>query len=142
MQGRDEAGLTDRRRFTVEMAMALLGGAAITVGCGGGGAGGGSPAAPSAPATPTPARPTPPPPPPGITFGDIANNHGHEVVVTDAELLAGGALSLTVGGAAHSHTVELSAEQVVRIRNKETVEVNSSEDVGLLGPHYHPIRFN
>ena len=77
-----------------------------------------------------------------MTFGDIANNHGHEVVITDAELLAGGALSLTIGGPAHSHSLELSAEQVVRIRNKEVVEVNSSQDVGLLGPHYHPIRFN
>ena len=138
MEGRDEAVRTDRRKFTVEMAMALLGGAAITVGCGGGG---GSPATPSAPATPTPPRPTPTPPPPGMTFGDVANNHGHEVVILDAELLAGGALSLTMGGP-HAHTVELSADQVVRIRNKEVVETRSSEDVGLLGPHYHPVRFN
>ena len=139
MGGRSEDGLEDRRQFTVEMALALLGGAAITIACGGGA----SPGAPSGPATPTPRLPTPTPPPADARIGVIGNNHGHEALITGAQLLAGEALRLEIVGAApHGHEVELSADEVVQIRGGATVTKLSSETGGLFGLHAHDIRFN
>ncbi len=136
-----DGGITDRRQFTVGMAMALLGGAAITIGCGGGGGGGGNPAAASGPVPSS--RPTPPPPPANIRFGDVSNNHGHEAVITNAVLLAGEGLRLNIlGGATHQHDVELYADEVVRIRNGERIEKESTENSGLFGPHFHVVGFN
>ena len=123
--------LTDRRRFTVEMAMALLGGAAITIGCGGG-------ASPSSPA-PVPS-PTPAVPPAAV--GAIADNHGHAAVISGAQLLAGGALTLTIQGAPHVHTLTLTSHELVRIRAGERVVTTSSNEVWLFGPHEHLITFN
>lgn len=129
--------LESRRRFTVEMAMALLGGAAVTIGCGGGGGG---------PAGPTPFVPPPSSPAPGssdLRFGAIAANHGHEAMITAAQLLAGGALRLDItGGAAHTHVIELTADEVARIRDGAIVSTLSTEGVGLFGPHGHSVRFN
>src|SRR5688572_20902010 len=102
--------LTDRRRFTVEMAMALLGGAAITIGCGGGA----SPSSPAPVPTPTPSGPPP-------VVGAIADNHGHVATLSGAQLLAGGGLTLNIQGAAHPHTLTLTSDEVVRIRAGERV---------------------
>jgi hypothetical protein len=119
----------DRRRFTVRMAMAMLGGAAIQVGCGGG-----SPSSPGPVSTPTG---------PQEEVANILDNHGHHVVVTAAELLAGGGLTLsTTGSAAHRHTLTLTADDVARIRSGETITKTSSNDVGLFGPHEHVLTFN
>jgi len=127
-------GLSSRRQFTVEMAMALLGGASITIACGGGG--GGSPSGPTA-------VPTPAPTPSDEKAGVIAQNHGHEAILTGAQLQAGNALLLDIMGvAAHGHTVELSGEEVGRIRGGNRVEKTSTEQVGLFGPHTHVVRFN
>ncbi len=126
--------LSSRREFTVEMAMALLGGASITIACGGGG--GGSPSAATA-------LPTPAPTPSDEKAGVIAQNHGHEAIVTGAQLRAGGALSLDITGAAvHGHIVQLSGEEVARIRDGGQVQKTSTEQVGLFGPHTHVVTFN
>ncbi|HET7294829.1 MAG TPA: hypothetical protein VFM88_20570 [Vicinamibacteria bacterium] len=125
--------VSDRRQFTVEMAMALLGGASITIACGGGG---GSPGSPTA-------LPTPAPTPEGQMAGVIAQNHGHEALITSAQLQAGAALSLQIqGSAGHLHSVELSADDVARIRAGGRVETTSTEGVGLFGPHDHRVIFN
>jgi hypothetical protein len=136
MEGRgNDGGLRDRRQFTVEMALALLGGAAVSIGCGGG-------ASPSGPGPVAPA-PTPVPTPSELKLGSVSNNHGHEAVITAAQLLAGDALRLEISGSApHLHVVELSADEVARIRNGERVEKESSEEFGLLGLHRHTVRFN
>ena len=137
MAGREEPAsgerLADRRQFTLEMAMALLGGASITIACGGGG---GSPSAPTA-------LPTPAPTPSDQKAGIIAQNHGHEAIITGAQLRAGNALHLEIRGAAiHGHIVELSGEEVARIRGGDRVQKSSTEEVGLLGPHTHLVTFN
>jgi|SRR5688572_20880459 hypothetical protein len=121
----------NRRRFTAEMAAALLGGAAITIGCGGGGS----------PNSPVP-LPTQAPPGPAPNVGVIAENHGHVAIITGAQLLAGGALTLDIQGSAHPHTLTLSSDDVTRIRGGERITKTSSNNVGLFGPHEHVIVFN
>jgi hypothetical protein len=116
-----------RREFTLEWALAVLGGAAITItGCGGGS----SPAGPSNP-------------PPGGGSGDkngaISANHGHTAVVTAAQLTAGNALNveLTVGNG-HTHVLALSAAEVVSIAGNQRVSKQSSQG----GGHDHTVTFN
>jgi hypothetical protein len=129
MERHEDGRLEGRRHFTVQMALALLGGAAVTIGCGGGGS-------PSGPA------PVPAPPDPGL--GTVSDNHGHLASITAAQLAAGGALRLDImGGGPHPHTVDLSADEVARIRNRERVEKNSSETTDIvLGTHSHIVWFN
>ena len=81
---------TSRREFTVASALALLGGATITVG----GCGGGS---------------------------------GNRT--TAAQLSAGGAASLDLqtGSSGHRHTVDLTADDVMRIRTGNAVTRESTE---------------
>ncbi len=116
----------DRRRFTVSAALAMLGGATITVsGCGGGGGGGGSsPTSPSAP---------------GDKVGSVSANHGHTATITAAQLSAGAALTLQIRGTSdHPHTVQLSAGEVGQIAAGTRVSKNSSVDDG----HDHTVTFN
>ena len=111
--------------------LVLLGGASvvITAACGGGG--GSSPASPSSP-------------PPTAGAGDkeatsISANHGHVAIIRSAELQAGGALSLNITGSAnHPHTLALSGDEVVSIRNGGRVSKTSSNDDG----HTHTVTFN
>ncbi|HEY7515040.1 MAG TPA: hypothetical protein VIC87_11205 [Vicinamibacteria bacterium] len=103
---------TGRREFTVASALALLGGATITItGCGGGSS-----------------RTTGSSGPVDVE-GSIAGNHGHRAVITAAQLVAGGAVRLDVatGSAGHAHTVDLSADDVVRIRTGNAVARESTE---------------
>ena len=128
----------ERRRISALAALALLGGPTITVvGCGGGG--GSSPAA--APPPPT-ATPTPPPAascPAGNACGSVSVDPLHHAEITAAQLSAGGALELDIrGSAAHSHTVSLSADEVVAIREKRRVEKVSSTTLN----HEHSVVFN
>lgn len=125
--------LKGRRRFTVQMAVALLGGAAISIGCGGGGS-------PSSPA-PVP-TPTPSPSGPTAATGAIAENHGHVATISGAQLAAGGALTLSIVGMFHTHTLTLSSDEVIRIRGGERVARTSSNEIGQFGPHDHTITFN
>jgi hypothetical protein len=116
-----------RREFTLEWALAVLSGAAITItGCGGGS----SPAGPSNP-------------PPGGGSGDkigaISANHGHTAVVTAAQLTAGAAVivELTLGSG-HTHQASLSAAEVVSIAGNQRVSKQSSQG----GGHDHTVTFN
>ena len=118
-----------RREFTLESALAMLAGVAITVsGCGsdspsspttsGGGGGGG---------TSTDVN------------GDVSANHGHVATITGAQITAAGALSLNImGNATHPHTVSLSASQVQQIGERQRVMVTSTTD----GSHDHTVTFN
>jgi hypothetical protein len=118
-----------RRAISVGAAMALLGFPVITIsGCGGGGS---SPSGPSGG--------NPPPPAAGDAVGSISANHGHTAVVTAAQLQAGNAVSLTLRGSApHAHTVDLSAADVVAIRDRQRVSRTSTVD----DAHDHTVTFN
>ena len=155
-----EARRLDRREFTLEAALAMLSGVAITISaCGGGGSSPGSPTAVASPtpaptptptptptpeATPSPtpsptATPSPSPSPVSDKDGTISSNHGHAARVTAAQQLAGGALLLDITGAAsHPHTVQLSAGEVRDIAEGKRVSESSSTDSG----HSHTVTFN
>ncbi len=120
------------RSLSRRQVLVLLGGASvvITAACGGGG-GGSSPTSPTTPA-------------PTAGAGDkeatsISANHGHVAIIRSAELQAGGALSLNITGSAnHPHTLALSGDEVVSIRNGGRVSKTSSNDDG----HTHTVTFN
>jgi hypothetical protein len=119
----DDRTLLGRREFTVEAAMALLSGVAITVsGCGGST----SAAAPS-------------PPPQGDVTGSISGNHGHSAVITRAQLTAAGELMLDIQGTAdHPHTLALGPGHVTAIASGQQVTVNSTGEQF----HSHSVTFN
>jgi hypothetical protein len=118
----------DRREFTRLSLLAMLSGVAITVsGCGGGSGGGsGSPTTPNS----------------GDKVGSISANHGHSVSITSAQLTAGGQLTLTLRGTTgvsdHTHSVDLTAAEVVSIRDGARVSKPSSTEDG----HLHIVTFN
>lgn len=122
MQNQDRL---DRREFTAQAALALLGGAVITItGCGGGGS---SPSAPSPPASG------------GDRAGAVSANHGHVAVITAAQLSAAGSLTLNIrGSATHPHTVELTAVEVAQVRDGQRVSKIST--IG--DSHNHNVTFN
>lgn len=117
----------DRREFTRLSLLAMLSGVAITItGCGGGGSDG-----PGAPTPPTDGE-----------EGSISANHGHRARITSAELTAGGQLTLSLGPAVgvpdHTHTVSLTAADVVSIRGGARVaKVSTTQDA-----HDHTVTFN
>jgi hypothetical protein len=120
----------DRRAFGHQAALALLGGAAVTLyGCGGGGYS--SPVSASAPgATVSGAR---------DASGAISSNHGHVAVITAAQLTAGNGLRLDIRGQAeHNHSVELTAAQVAQVRGGSRVSLDSTDGQG----HRHAVVFN
>jgi hypothetical protein len=120
----------DRREFALRSVMVMLAGVTVTIsGCGGGGGtgGGGNPNQPTTdPST-------------GEKIGNISDNHQHRAVITAAELAAGGAITLQIRGSAdHPHTVPLTADEVVAIRNGQRVgKASSDEDF-----HTHTVTFN
>lgn len=125
----DHSHSISRREFTLEWAMAMLAGVAITIsGC----------------SSNSPSSPTPPPASGGGTAsGDVSGvvsaNHGHIATITAAQLAAGGALSLNImGNATHAHTVSLTATQLQQIGSKQQVAVISTTDAG----HDHTVTFN
>lgn len=114
----------DRREFTRLSLLAMLSGVAITIsGCGGGNSG------PAAPTTPTTTDKT----------GTISANHGHIAVIRSAELTAAGQLALGIQGSAdHPHTVDLTAAEVVSIRDgRQVAKVSSNQQF-----HTHTVTFN
>ena len=120
----------DRREFTVASAMAVLSGVAITISaCGGSSDSGGNPAAPSTP-----------PPASGDEVGSVSVSagHSHSAVITAAQLTDGGALSLTITGSGHTHTVELTADDMAAIAAGTTVAKGSSTTEA----HGHTVTFN
>ena len=100
--------------------------AVTTVACGGGG-GGGS-ASPSAPTLAA-----------GDKAGVVSANHGHIAIVMAAQLTAGNAVNLDIHGTAdHTHTVQLSADQVRAIALGMRITVRSSADQA----HDHDVTFS
>jgi hypothetical protein len=122
------SGTLDRRQFSVAAALALLGGATITIGCGGS-------SNPNNPNNPNPA----PVLGPGDKAASVAANHGHIAVLTAAQLSGGGALTLTITGQSnHPHTVALTAAEVAQIAGGARVSKESSQD----DQHNHTVTFN
>lgn len=117
--------LLDRREFTLAAMLAMLSGVTITIsGCGG---------------SNSPTTPTPTPAPVTDKTGAISANHGHSAVITAAQLTAGGALMLNIQGtSSHNHVVELSATEIVTIRDGRQVAKESST----AGGHTHTVTFN
>lgn len=74
----------------------------------------------------------------GDVAGSISANHGHSVVITAAQITAAGAVVLTLTGAAHTHTVSLTAPQVGDIGAGTQVSVTSTND----NAHTHQVTFN
>lgn len=122
-----------RRQFTRQAGLAFLSGVSVTLGgCGGGGGDGSY-------STTGPTTSTPPPAAPGDEIGEVSANHGHEAVITAAELMAGGDLQLDIAGSAgHSHLVTLPAEAVVEIRDGKAVRTDSTST----DAHSHMVTFN
>ncbi len=119
----DTESTLDRRAFVRGSLLAALGGMTVTItGC--------AEMSPTAPALPAAF--------PADVTGTVVNNHGHSAVITAVQLGTNGAVSLQIqGSASHSHTVELSAEDVARIRRGEGLaKVSSGER------HTHIVIFN
>lgn len=113
----------ESRTLSRREAMALLGGAVITItACGG-----------DSPSSPSSGGST------GDKTGTISGNHGHSASIDSARLQAGNALDLDIrGSATHPHTVSLGASEVVQIRNGDRVSKTTSNDDG----HTHQVTFN
>jgi hypothetical protein len=117
-----------RREFSLEAAMAILSGVAITIsGCGGGGS---NPAGPSG---------NPPVASNGDHVGAISANHGHSAVITSAQVVEGKGFELGIRGTAtHTHTVTLSDADIAAVgANQRVARVSSSTD-----GHNHTVTFN
>jgi hypothetical protein len=117
-----------RREFSLEAAMAILSGVAITIsGCGGSSS---NPAGPSG---------NPPVGSSGDKVGAISANHGHSAVITGAELAAGSGIALDIRGSAnHTHSVTLSDADIRAIAGGQQVARVSSSS----GGHDHTVTFN
>ena len=123
-----------RREFTVQSALAMLSGVAITLSsCGDSN----SSTAPSTTSTPAP-------PAAGSNVGVVGANHGHAAVITAAQLTAANAVSLDIsGGSNHPHTVDLTDTEVGQIAGGTRVTKASSTDDGAgFGNHAHSVTFN
>jgi hypothetical protein len=110
-----------RRDFLGAAAATLFAGIAITLtGC--------DSKSTTAPATET-----------GDVTGAISGNHGHSAVVTKAQINAGGSVTLDImGSAGHTHTVTLSADEMVSIKAVAKVIKTTSTT----NSHEHSITFN
>lgn len=120
-------GIT-RRDFTVKSALAILSSVPITLtACGDSGN------------SSSPAAPTPQPTPTADVQGAVSMNHGHEAVIEGATLTAGNSISLDILGTAdHTHTVDLSSDEIGQIASGARVQKESSNNVD----HTHIVTFN
>jgi hypothetical protein len=67
-------------------------------------------------------------------------NHGHRAVVTAAQVAAGGAVRIEIQGESmHGHALDLSADDLARIRRGEVVTVLSAP--GWEDKHDHRVTF-
>jgi hypothetical protein len=126
-----------RRTFSLEAALAVLGGVTISItGC----REAAGPTSQDPVPTPTPApAPTPTPVPLTDRAGVFLANHGHVAVIAAAQLTLGGALRLDIRGTAnHPHILELSAAEIAAIADNHQVGKESSEEKG----HTHYVTFN
>ena len=125
----------DRREFTRISLLSLFAGVTVTItpACGGGGGGSDSPSNPSTP-------------PPTTSSGDktaaISSNHGHVCRITAAQMQAGGAVTLSLGGSVgtvdHTHSVDLTAAEVASVTSGARVSKTST--IG--DQHDHIVTFN
>jgi hypothetical protein len=113
-----------RRQFTLDAALALLAGCVITVSeaCGSSST---SPTTSSSSAT--------------DINGNVSANHGHAVVITGGQITAGAALvSISImGQATHNHTISVSQNELLSLKNRQPITVNSTTDSG----HQHAVTF-
>ena len=121
----------DRREFTRLSLLAMFSGVTVTIsGCGGGGS--------DSPTTPNPPATTPS----GDKVGAISSNHGHAVRITAAQMQAGGAVTLSLGGAVgvpdHTHSVDLTAAEVASVTAGGRVTKTSTTG----DAHDHIVTFN
>lgn len=69
----------------------------------------------------------------------IANNHGHVAALTGAQVSAGVGVSFDIRGSAdHSHMLDLTNDDVVRLQTRQRVE----RDVSANNNHTHRVTFN
>jgi len=69
----------------------------------------------------------------------VSANHGHQAVISAAELQAGGAVRIDIASTAgHSHLVDLPAQAVQEIRDGKPVQKDSTPTDG----HLHTVTFN
>ena len=88
----------------------------------------------------SPSNPMNPPGTPDVN-GSVANSSGHSHIgatVTGAQLDAGNAVTLDLSGSGHTHTVQLTANEVMDIAAGTQVVKASSTDSG----HDHTVTFN
>jgi len=76
----------------------------------------------------------------GSVSGAISANHGHAVSITEAQIDAGQGVTLTLDGPSddHTHTLTLSAQEVMDIGAGTRVQHTSSNTSG----HTHLVTFN
>jgi hypothetical protein len=111
-----------RREFTLQSIMAVLGALTITL----------SGYAAEGPTQPMPYADQP---------GNVGSNHGHTVVITGAQLSAGGAVVLDIqGSASHPHQIRLTADEVRMIGEGRRLSKDSSASPS--GSHAHTVIFN
>jgi hypothetical protein len=71
--------------------------------------------------------------------GSIFNNHGHVAVVTGDQIRAGRPVTLNLRGTAdHGHSLALSDDDLMRLRNNQRVERDSTPE----NNHTHRVTFN
>jgi hypothetical protein len=111
-----------RRQFTLDAALALLAGCVITVS--------------EACSDKTPTTPTNPP---SDVSGTVSANHGHTATITGAQITAGTAIvSMNImGTATHNHTIAISQNELLNLKNRQAITVNSTTDSG----HQHAVTF-
>jgi hypothetical protein len=128
----------DRRHFTSEASLAFLAGVVVVISdCGGGQSGGSGGNNGYTPTGSTP--PSTAPASDGSKSASISSNHGHTAVITQAQMLAGGAVSLNIQGtASHNHVVQLAADAVGSVRDGRKVQTESTSTEG----HSHSVTFN
>lgn len=117
-----------RREFSLEAAMAILSGVAITIsGCGGSSS---NPAGPSG---------NPPVGSSGDKVGAISANHGHIATIHAVDIANGKGFALDIRGTAtHTHSVTLSDADIAAVAaNQRVARVSSSS-----GGHDHTVTFN
>ena len=117
-----EAADIDRRQFTRTALMTMLAGVSVTVwGCG------------SNPSSPSNSR-----------TGDVIGNHGHQAVITNAQLTGNNAITLDIRGSAdHPHSVELTVAELNQIASGQRLGKTSSTDPSSsIGTHNHLVQFN
>ena len=77
--------------------------------------------------------------PSGSVVGEVQNNHGHTAVVTAEQLAAGRQVTLDIRGSAdHSHSLDITDDNMRRLQRRERVEVDSTLQNG----HRHRVNFN